>query len=109
MLPTPPNYLFVLTDDGRPVECADALLWATWMKEHHDQRVLARHAIRDGEVSTVFLGCNHGFDDGPPILYETMVFEGGHDGWMDRYYTRKEALAGHQRILVLCGDSLPLN
>lgn len=28
-------------------------------------------------VSTVFLAIDHAFGDGPPVLYETMIFGGG--------------------------------
>jgi len=51
-------------------------------------------------VSTVFLGIDHNFSgEGPPLLYETMVFGGDlHEG-CNRYSTREEALAGHEAVL----------
>ena len=55
-------------------------------------------------VSTVWLGIDHGFrSDGPPIIFETMVFGGGdtYDGWQDRYATEADALAGHQGVVAL--------
>src|SRR5580765_3912616 len=63
-------------------------------------------------VSTVWLGLNHRFlGDGPPIIFETMVFsndeandpdrEGLHEFDMVRYCTEEEALAGHEEMCTL--------
>ena len=96
------------TFDG-PVE--DVIEWAKWFEEHGDDRVIARtrHKERGREfvLSTVFLGLDHQWGDGPPILYETMVFDLQRPAWnavvasdidgneMDRYQSRAEAEAGH--------------
>jgi hypothetical protein len=53
------------------------------------------------EVSTVFLSLNHSFANGPPLVFETMVFGGPLDGQQDRYSTRADALAGHARMVEL--------
>jgi hypothetical protein len=52
-------------------------------------------------VSTVFLGLNHAFDDGPPMLFETMVFKQGSntDVEMDRCSTWDEAEAMHAKFV----------
>lgn len=57
-------------------------------------------------VSTVWLGLNHQFGDGPPLIFETMVFDvDTDDRWNDklqwRYSTKKEALEGHKLALEL--------
>jgi len=51
-------------------------------------------------VSTVWLGLNHAFGPGPPLIFETMVF-GLDDGeeLMFRYSTLEEAEAGHLRVV----------
>ena len=49
-------------------------------------------------LSTVFLGLDHGYDESYPILYETLVFGGIHDGLMRRYGTYDEAMAGHEEL-----------
>lgn len=49
-------------------------------------------------VSTVWLGMDHQWGDGPPLIFETMVFEGPHDEQMWRWSTEMEALAGHAEI-----------
>ena len=59
--------------EGRtPVPCPDLLGWARWL-ETADRRVaLTEHELF--RVSTVFLGLDHRFGRGPPLLFETMVF-----------------------------------
>lgn len=55
----------------------------------------------DVRVSTIFLGTNHAFFGGTPILFETMIFGGEHDEYQERYATWEEAEAGHQRAIDL--------
>ena len=56
--------------------------------------------INEQRVSTVFLALDHNmFGGGTPILFETMIFDGPHDGDMWRYSTWDEAKAGHERIV----------
>lgn len=62
-------------------------------------------------VSTVFLVLDHRYDDGPPVLFETMVFardefedpdrEGLQDFDSRRYCTEAEAAAGHEETVTL--------
>ena len=47
-------------------------------------------------VSTVFLGMDHSFGGGSPVLFETMIFGGEHDQYQERYCTWDEAEKGHQ-------------
>jgi hypothetical protein len=61
-------------------------------------------------VSTVWLGLNHNFGDGPPLYWETMIFfattpddiypdhHPGRDQW--RYSSRQAALDDHERIVT---------
>lgn len=59
---------------------------------------------RNVSVSTVWLGLNHAFTpDHPPLIFESMVFGGRHDGDTDRYSTEAEAIAGHERIVRRLG------
>lgn len=72
----------------------------TWAWDRQDRRV----GLYDQEpilVSTVFLGFDHRFldDDGPPILFETMIFGGKHDQYQERYTTWDDAVAGHERAV----------
>lgn len=54
----------------------------------------------DAEVSTVWLGINHRFGDGPPLIFETMVFGGGLDQYQERYSTEQHARAGHDAVVA---------
>lgn len=52
-------------------------------------------------VSTVWLGLNHAFGAGPPVIFESMVFDTRDSmGEVDceRYSTEAEALAGHAAL-----------
>ena len=59
-------------------------------------RTVAKDKIGDVEISTVFLGLDHQFGKGRPLLFETMVFGGELDQEMDRYSTYEEAEKGHK-------------
>ncbi len=51
-------------------------------------------------VSTVFLGIDHNFSfEGPPVLFETMVFGGIHDGYQYRFSTWEEAEVFHASVV----------
>lgn len=63
------------------------------------------------DVSTVWLGIDHGFGlTEKPIIFESMVFGGPLDETCRRYCTRDEAIAGHgelvAEILQLAQESL---
>jgi hypothetical protein len=97
--------IYYMEIDGKVVSTPDVKTWALW-NDTNDRRV-ARDEIGPYVVSTVFLGLDHSFGgEGPPVLYETMVF--GRDPYMNRdflerdmarYHTREEALAGHQQMV----------
>jgi hypothetical protein len=77
-----------------PVDCAR---WSAWMEHHFHERMVARTVVQEEiEVSTVFLGLDHNWSgEGPPILFETMVFGGLCDGDINRYATMEESHQGH--------------
>jgi hypothetical protein len=64
-----------------------------------DASRVERTAIGDVTVSTVWLGLDHSFDGGPPLIFETMIFGGEHDQYQERYSTLEEARAGHERAV----------
>jgi len=55
----------------------------------------------DITISTVFLGLDHNWGDGPAVLFETMIFGGEHDDYQVRYETWEQAEKGHQEALNL--------
>ena len=80
--------------EGRPISMAQ---WAILFGDKDYQRVKATE-IGDVTVSTVWLGMNHQWGDGPPLIFETLVFNGPHDGEMARYSTEAAALEGHKAM-----------
>jgi hypothetical protein len=88
---------FILNSQG-DVEATDLMTWARWFETA--DRVVAKTRIGDdAEVSTIFLGLDHSFGSGPPLIFETMVFGGPLDQEQERYSTRAEAEAGHAALV----------
>lgn len=89
---------YLMNDDGSVRKVDDLMEWArAWSGSRRD---VAYHGVGSVSVSTVFLGIDHSFDRGRPLLFETMVFGGPLDGEQDRYTTRDEALTGHARMVA---------
>lgn len=55
-------------------------------------------------VSTAYLGLDHGFGgEGPPIIWETMIFYGDWQDHQWRYATRNAAMANHRHVVeIIC-------
>jgi hypothetical protein len=68
---------------GKTPVATDARGWAAWAGKNNPARV-AVDDLDDCRVSTVFLGLNHTFNGGRPVLFETMIFGGPLDGEMER-------------------------
>lgn len=66
-------------------------------------RVVRRTRLGPFLISTVFLGVNHSFLEGRPILFETMVFEGSssRETCIRRCATWEEAEVQHEATIVL--------
>lgn len=59
------------------------------------------------EVSTVWMGLDHNFfGEGPPLIFETMIFGGPLDGQRWRWPTEEAALAGHDQVVELCREEV---
>ena len=82
--------------DGKvAVPCPELFAWGAWMQEA-DRRV-GFDIVGPMHISTVFLGLDHNFTDrGPPILFETMIFDGNEDSFQRRYSTWDQAEHGHR-------------
>ncbi len=88
------NKYYVL-DGHNPKEVDDILGWAASF-EDTKSRVVDQTKIGESEISTVFLGLNHRYGEGEPLLFETMIFGGKEDGFQERYSTWDEAVKGHE-------------
>ena len=95
---------YVLNDKGEPVLCEDVIEWAT--KFEITKRRVAETTVDDLWISTVFLGLNHNWHEGPPVVWETMVFCNSDEDhplhqWMDRCAgSREQAVAMHERCVT---------
>jgi len=88
------NDKYILDEAGNVVEEPDLMKWAKWF-ETADRHV-RNEEIEDVRISTVFLGLNHAWREGPPILWETMVFGGKLDLEYERCSgSREQAEAMH--------------
>jgi hypothetical protein len=90
------DYYFIYDDAGTPI-ATDHISMARWLT--NKRRRVAGDQIGTLSVSTVFLGINHQWGAGPPILWETMVFglPSDVDEIQLRYSSRADALEGHKR------------
>jgi hypothetical protein len=94
--------------DGRPL---DVMEWARLFHDVHYKRVKETTLPNGLWVSTVWLGLDHSFGHGPPLIFETMVFDRhedasrgfhgtlGNDLEMVRYSTEREAVDGHESLV----------
>lgn len=102
--------LYILDANGDPVAVDDPIEWAKWFEADPVRHRRVRHTqlTDDIVVSTVFLGIDHswGFRSPAPVLWETMIFGGEHDGYQDRYASRADAIKGHAKAVRLAGSGV---
>lgn len=98
---------------GTTPMAVDMMSWAIALEARHradvDPWKVARNEINKRcEVSTVFLGLDHGFplsiepgarEGYEPVLFESMIFGGPLDGEQARYRTWDEAARGHAAMV----------
>jgi hypothetical protein len=93
-----------------PVPENDLFVWGQWL-ETADRQV-ARSEVGPMVVSTVFIGLDHNFGSGKPMLFETMIFDGGEDDYQTRCATWDEAEAMHANAVRIaearCAAAEPL-
>ena len=83
----------------KAMPCDDLLKWAEWVETA--DRVVAQETVGKVVVSTVFLGLDYSFGNGPPLFFETMVLGGPIDQETKLYTTWDEAVTGHQAMVEL--------
>jgi len=84
---------------GQPIEM---MTWGALLQDHDYKRVAATHVGRRVWVSTVWLGLDHAMPflgERAPKIFETMVFGGIHDDYLERYGTEAEAQLGHRDMV----------
>ncbi len=73
-----------------------------WGQKMQDPKykIVAKTKVRKALVSTVWLGINHQFGTGPPLIFETMVFGENEEDITERYSKLKAAEMGHHFIVA---------
>mgnify|MGYP001565845038 CR=1 FL=1 len=97
------SHYYFLNEDHTYTPC-DLMTWANQFE--HGNKV-ANDVIKGKHVSTIWLGLDHNWWGGRPLVFETMVFDeikGGNDIYMERYTTWDEAIAGHQKAIEWVRD-----
>jgi hypothetical protein len=92
-----------LTEDKKvvPVEMLE------WARAFEKDRLIKKTELDNGVlVSTVFLGLDHQYGNGPPLVFETMIFGTGGDEYQTRCSTYEQALEMHQTALLTVPDLL---
>lgn len=97
------NRMYIINSAGHVELCPDLSEWGAWMAVHDEERHLAVSEKGIVKVSTLFLGLDHGYgtDSDAPILWETRILRGIHDGETTRYSTKEEALKGHEKMVEM--------
>lgn len=89
--------------NGEPISLEE---WSDLIQKQ--KKGLAKTSWSDGTgrfVSTVWLGLDHGFGMGDPLIFETMAF-GFEEEHMRRYSTKEEALKGHDEMVEMLRSKL---
>ena len=86
-----------ILDDKHNLIAVDLIDWARWFEKA--DRTVKKTNVGAVEISTVFLGLDNSFGEGPPLFFETMIFGGKHDQDIKRYSTWQEAEEGHGRLV----------
>lgn len=90
---------YILNALGEPQEVKDAVTWAQWFQTA-DRRLALTEVSPTTRVSTVFLGIDHQWGNGPPLLWETMVFRDDRGEECVRTSTRQGAMIAHNEMVT---------
>lgn len=97
---------YILNAEGEPEESHDVRVWAKWFGNNDNRRLAATELPGNVRVSTVFLGIDHSWESGPPVLWETMIFGGPHNDYQRRYSSRAAAVVGHDTAVRIAKGEL---
>ena len=97
---------YMLDDDKNVVPVPDQKDYR-FIEDHvldPERKRVALDQVGEYRVSTVFLGLDHSFfGEGPPVVFETMIFADkkdiASDVYCKRYCTWNEAVVGHKEAI----------
>lgn len=81
--------------EGEPIS---DLEWSHLLRDWEYKTVLKTNLCK-ATISTVWLGMNHNFDCGAPLIFETMIFHDGEE-YCWRYPSEEKAIEGHWDAVV---------
>ncbi len=88
--------------DGSPIGTMEYLrLMSSRRSDENDSWWRRKTNVGEAEVSTVWLGINHNWGDGPPLIWETMIFGGEYNEYQWRWASQADALTGHEHIVAM--------
>ena len=104
-------FSYILVDrEVVPVTFEEWVAWHDGQPGKHPSMTtqIAKDAVGGVRVSTVFLGIDHGFGQGAPVVFETMTFGEPFEQLCWRYTSQDAAEAGHARIVaaLIAGEDL---
>lgn len=101
---------YILAADGRIRKAASLQEWEIFMNSGIRTNEMQLYTpIGDLEVFTTFLGIDHNFTDGgPPILWETMIFDSDGRGVQEHRCggSLEQAREQHERVCAALRDAL---
>lgn len=89
---------------GKEVVPVESVFEMAEFLEKDDSRRIRRTEIKGVTISTVFLGIDHNFTSDKsslPIVFETMIFGGVHDGYQERDAVYDSAIRSHEKACML--------
>jgi hypothetical protein len=81
--------------DGNPITMDE---WTELFRDK-SKKILRKTSVGSLEVSTVWLGLDHGFGASPPLIFETMIFGGGLNNPCWRWTNKHDAVTGHHAVV----------
>lgn len=87
--------------NGNPITLLE---WAALFEKR--ERKVANDFINGYRISTIWMGIDHNFGEGAPLIFETMIFPNSSEieklnHYQERYSTLEEAEKGHKKACNL--------
>jgi hypothetical protein len=93
-------YTYILDADRRPVNVPNDETWFMWFGTY-ERHVAVTH-VGVAIISTVFVGIDRSYGSAPhPLVFETRIFGGEHDGWEELSASWSEAELVHAEAIAM--------
>ena len=95
------SLFYYLNDDNSTREC-DVMEWCHQLEEmnKYSKHHLGFDEVKGYLVSTIWIGSNMNYSGvGPPLIFETLIFNDKDSMYCEKYSTWDEAIDGHERAI----------